>query len=284
MRISVCIATSGRGHLLEKCLESILSQHLNAGDHVQVLVPLAEAVAIQYSEVMAVYVPKGVHFFKIKSPCASAMRNAGLKKADGEILYFLDEDCSLPHPKHLANLRAYHNKHPHVTVIGGRYIDGEHVTRFGKAYNYVCNSWQDRMESTQKPFFVGGNLSIKLNLVTRHTAWGQGTQFGGEEVHYVESLAKKNQKYILVNGLDVFHHAQHNLRSFFSRAWLHGKNKYHHSRESFQTTLGDRDILFRRKGPWAAKGLAGLYIGCVQLSYLKESTEQKLRNRPHITT
>ena len=97
------------------------------------------------------------------------------------------------------------------------------------------------------------------------------------KLNLARKLYKKGYKAILVNGLDVYHHAQHDMKTFFSRAWLHGQNKYHINQENLANVFSDRNKFFARKSKWTYKSLAALYIGTTQVSYVRESVKMRMK-------
>lgn len=276
--LSLCISTSGRLPLLKQCLESVALQDFPLSN-LEILIPVEHSL-MESTHFECSHFDLPIQLLPMEGLTSSAARNLGLENAKGDLLYFLDDDCSFFSPQHLKNLVAYHERHSDVTVIGGRYSDGDSSTRWGRAYNLVCNSWQDRhiengLASTHSGF-VGGNLSLKLNRSSRNIRFGNVVEFGAEEIHYIYDLQTAGHKCLLVNGLTVHHNAQHNMKTFFSRAWLHGQNKYHLNRESVRKVFGDRKYLFDRRSRFSSKSLATLYIGCAQISWLTESTRRRL--------
>ncbi len=277
--ISICISSSSRFSLLKECLQSVIQQDF-PHNQMELLVATESKHIVQAQRLIhTLKVP--IQWLSIKNSTSSRNRNAGLENAKGSLLYFLDDDCSLPTKTHLKNLVAYHQRHPEVSLIGGRYSDGYKTTRWGKAYNLVCNSWQDRHHHSMTPTpvdgYVGGNLSLKLNKQTKVFRFGKVSEFGGEEAHYISQLQNSKHQCILVNGLTVHHNAQHDMKTFFSRAWLHGQNKNCFNQESVRKVFSDRNFLWDRRSHFISKSLATLYIGCAQISWLAESTKRRLK-------
>lgn len=276
--ISICISSSARLPLLSECLKSISTQDFPR-KQLEVFVALDPKFLVTAKKYFDNFdIP--FHWLPVENSSSSRNRNEGLQNAKEGLVYFLDEDCSLPTTSHLKNLLAYHQRHHEVSLIGGRYSNGELATRWGQAYNLVCNSWQDRYHqhslSLTSGGYVGGNLSIKLNHQTKNFRFGRGSEFGGEEAEYVSQLQANGHQCLLVNGLTVNHHAQHDMKTFFSRAWLHGQNKRHPNRDSMRKIFKDRKYLLNQHSHFTSKSLATLYIGCAQISWLTESTKQHL--------
>src|SRR5579859_4293302 len=68
----------------------------------------------------------------------SAQRNAGMKAAQGELVYFLDDD-SLVQPENLRHAAA-HFKDPNVQMVGGPNVCPPEAPRLEKVFALVLSS------------------------------------------------------------------------------------------------------------------------------------------------
>lgn len=269
--LDICISSAGNDVLLLECLSSLKAQSLplnsfrvfviTKNSNLPAAKNLIDFFQFQFATVI------GLNDFS-----AAKSRNWMINHSQSQLVYFLDEDCSLENPDHLKNLVAFHKIYPELTVIGGRYAHGALGTSWGEAYNFMCDSWLDQNlrlpASKNNTYFVGGNISLKLNTLSRQIQFDEELGFGGEDLKYIQKLREHGHKTWLTNGLTVQHHSQHTLKSFFSRAWLHGKVKKSIEPNSAFQTLRKGPHFFKKRGPLKSKGLAALYFGCVQASYL----------------
>ncbi len=82
---------------------------------------------------------------------ANAARNLGLSQARGKWIYFLDDDCTLINPDHLANLLSTCASRPEVSLFGGAYSTPESSSFLDRAYNLVSMLWLgSQIEAGQK--------------------------------------------------------------------------------------------------------------------------------------
>jgi hypothetical protein len=280
--LMIGICTSGRPELLFECLYSLQSQDLDLSK-VRVVVPLMAKDQQVLNARIADFHGLNIEVIKCNEYNASKLRNQLLHLCSDDLLYLLDEDCSLPKTTHLRDLFAYHKAFPKVQVIGGRYENGACTSYFGRAYNLVCDLWQDRndffSQSNRLKHLLGGNLSLKMSGKIKEFEFGEHSEFGGEELSYLKKLQLAGFQVMLVNGLNVSHNAQHGALSFFSRAWLHGANKYYLEKENFGSVFKDRGLFFSKPGAADEKVLAGAYLGVVQLAYFKEVFKQEWPSR-----
>lgn len=286
VKINIGISSSGRWELLEECLNSIKCQDFDL-QSVKVLLPLRRSEQQAFASRLADFPELKIEVFEVKSYQAVELRNRCIDlTSNGSLLYFLDEDCSLARDCHLKDLVAYHQAFPQVAVIGGRYKNSAMTSYLGKAYNLICDLWQDRSdlfsESAKLKHLLGGNLSIKVTRQTRRFYFDQNVSFGGEELAYVKRLQQGGIRVMLVNGLTVYHHASHDLQSFFARAWLHGSNKFYLEKESFGSVVKDRRLVIDKQAPLDKMAVASTYLGVMQLAYWNQSLQSEWKQKVNL--
>lgn len=279
LSLEVCISASGNDALLLECLSSLSQQSLCL-DELCVSVIASKAHVAEIKMLVEFFQFSFVRVIEIKKISAALSRNWGIKNSQASIVYFLDEDCSLKNPDHLKNLIAFHKIYPDTVIIGGRYVHGSLGTHWGQAYNYMCDTWQDQAVtenmSQQPNQFLGGNLSLKLTPETKKILFDEHLGFGGEDVKYVQDMISRGHKTWLTHGLTVMHHSQHTMKSFFSRAWLHGKVKKSTQSESLFQSLKKTTHLLKKPGNLSNKSRAALYFSTVQASYWSARSTQPL--------
>ncbi|MEO0337368.1 MAG: glycosyltransferase family A protein, partial [Pseudomonadota bacterium] len=272
--VMIGICSSGRPELLFECLHSLASQDFDLSQ-VRVVLPLTPHHQMQLTDRLNDFSGLTFEIVETEEYCAAKLRNLFLKMCKQELLYLIDEDCSFPKNTHLRDMVAYHKAFPKVEVIGGRYQNGHATSYFGRAYNLVCDLWQDRndffSQSDRLKHLLGGNMTLKMSRKMRNFKFGEHSDFGGEELSYLKQLQEAGIRIMLVNGLNVDHNAQHSAATFFSRAWLHGGNKYYLEKENFGSVFKDRTLFFTKASPADEKLFAGAYLGIMQLAYFKES-------------
>lgn len=90
--LSIIVPFYNGGNYLERCLYSLLNQGLNPDDHEVLFID--DGSTDDSLNLLAPYLKKYVHIqaFTQKNQGAGAARNHGIRKAQGEYLYFLDID------------------------------------------------------------------------------------------------------------------------------------------------------------------------------------------------
>ena len=166
-------------------------------------------------------------------------RNMGIRFARGDILYFLDDDCFLPHEQHLKNIFQAHEKHSEVAGIGGPYKIGENLRGMEKFYHESSELWLDTASQTdhQSSQLLGGNASYKSFVFDMGYYFDPTIVFGGSE----ESFNSSIKKYGLIRdkNLWVYHHPQLKGFAFIKKSFKQGvgafKNQSKNLEESFDS-------------------------------------------------
>lgn len=113
---SVIICTYNRHRLLDKCLKSVVSQKYNKQNYETVVVD--DGSTDKTNEICRRY--KNIRYFKQKNHGIAAARNFGVKKARGEIIVFIDDDC-IATKNWLKNLvGSFKKKKKNIAGIGGK--------------------------------------------------------------------------------------------------------------------------------------------------------------------
>lgn len=271
--ISVLISSGGRVNLLKSCLQSLLTQDYSQFE-VYLALPETRLAEID-QELQKFFFSRGktfysnCHIIPTSNLNVATGRNWALKNCPGDILLFLDEDVSLPDTDYLKRLATYHQRLPKIELLGGYYLTPDDCSAAGKAYNQVARMWIEKHRNphavgTYNDLLVAGALSLKLTRETRKILFPIKDSFGGEEEVYLSQHWKAGHSSRLIDGLSLKHHAQHNLITFFSRAWLHGENK----RGALKLTPRDIQYALTYSGHGTERLMVYSYLACTRLSNL----------------
>lgn len=164
----------------------------------------------------------------------SAQRNAALKAARGEFIYFLDDD-SVPAP---GNLRRALNQfqHPEVQMVGGPNICPADATPLEQVFAMVLGCWLAFGPSRARYVPVGGLRStsekelILCNLVARRDTL---LELGGfnealypnEENALMDEVQKRGGKLMYDPELIVQRHPRATLKAFAKMLLTYGRGR-----------------------------------------------------------
>ncbi len=272
-QLSVIISSSGRWPLLDGLLKSLYQQNLKRENwDLYIIHPEShqpdDKILQKASYLNAQWIPS----HKLN---AALQRNLGLQKSQSPIVYFLDEDCELPHEQHLQELLNTFEQYPKVHVLGGSYRNHVNCSEFGRAYNTVCRLWQRRRienagtEIGTTPL-LGGNLAYRRQNIDLQ--FDEKLGFGAEDLAFAKMAEQAGLSTLLSDELYVYHNAQHDKQGFFARAKLHGKARSKmqtdHSPSSLWT---DVRVFTTTPAPWPDKYRAGLFFLTMRLQELKSN-------------
>lgn len=183
--------------------------------------------ALDYpSEKLEIIVARG------KQP--SAQRNAGMKAASGELIYFLDDD-SVPAPDNL-RLAVRHFERANVKMVGGPNVCPADAPWLEKVFALVLGSWLGFFTSRARYITVGTVREtsekelILCNLVARRQVM---LDLGGfnealypnEENALMDELQKTGGKLIYDPQFVVTRRPRSNLKAFCKMLMTYGRGR-----------------------------------------------------------
>lgn len=235
MNISIVIPTYDRALRLVQLLESIRklnSQGLkyetivvcNSRGELDNLLPLS----YQYADIA------------MKVDCVGRLsvngaRNLGIKKAQGNIILLVDDDCLFVDPDYLHKIIKQHTNYKEAVAIGGSYGVLSEASPVDKAYNVISRVWQSHTSfgSYQSTRLVGGNVSYKKQLLDKsELLFNESISFGGTEAEFHQKLAQKGYKTLCLSSLQVIHQTCLDEEAFVEKAALQGQGQYLYNIES----------------------------------------------------
>ncbi len=193
----------------------------------------AEVKAVPASRALD-YPPDKLQILIARGRQPSAQRNAGMKAACGELIYFLDDD-SLPQPQNLRRA-VPHFERPEVKMVGGPNFCPESAPGLEKSFAMVLGSWLAFGPSRARYTRVGQVREtsekelILCNLVARRATL---LELGGfnealypnEENALMDELQKRGGKLIYDPQLEVTRRPRSTLRSFARMLMTYGRGR-----------------------------------------------------------
>jgi glycosyltransferase involved in cell wall biosynthesis len=231
--VSIIIPTLGHVENLKRLLLSIDRQTVNFSE-IEVLLIANGQTAEEFQNLknnLSQNRDYAVSFFHLESKGVSAARNLGLQKAQGSILYFLDDDCEL----HLRNTLGYHidqhRQHPELLALGGGYLLPSRAGLFDEIYNHIQMSWfvkgQSEDEGQLKPcqYLLGGNFSAKRQLLIQHQIrFNDAIAYGGSESALFKQAALIGLP-LCACSVEVTHHTEETAGSIRRKVYKQGRGQ-----------------------------------------------------------
>jgi len=234
MRISICVCTYNRAHILPYCLKSLINLKVPAGCEAEILIvdnnsnDNTKAVVDRHSWCS----PIAIVYFHEPQQGISAARNRATKEARGDYIGFLDDECVV-RPDWLEIIVADIDEFAPF-IIGGPYIGAVlpgpvpkwFKVEYGNAY-FIANNFE---RGYQKGFTASaGNMvfhrSICETLEFDQNLGPKGDEIKfGEETFFQERFLNENEgtmvfyephievvHYILPQKLSLSYHARRQM-------------------------------------------------------------------------
>ncbi|MFN0059677.1 MAG: glycosyltransferase family 2 protein [Planctomycetota bacterium] len=229
MKLSVVIPTRERPDAVLAAVRSCLDQTL-APDAYEIIVvanPPSPAIEALLAELARGGGRVAVRYLPCPRLGANAARNVGLVAAHGELLYFIDDDCTLRTREQLAHAVALHAAAPATLGLGGIYLSAPRrgwITRF---YNAMTELWLRRNATSDggQLVLLGGNAVYKRALVSAGHRFAEELTYGGTETEFNHRLVAAGARLELRDELAVVHHFDCRWRALWWRAWRQGAGK-----------------------------------------------------------
>jgi glycosyltransferase involved in cell wall biosynthesis len=160
---------------------------------------------------------------------ANSARNTGARQAQGDFIYYLDDDCRLLTKDHLTQVISTCEAHPHIVAIGGLYLTSPQANRWERAYNQMANAWclSHHLKKKQSSVLLGGNICLRKMIFIKGFSFNEDILYGGTETDFFYRLRQADYSLALEPALSVEHQPSIHSASFWSRAWRQGTGKVH---------------------------------------------------------
>jgi glycosyltransferase involved in cell wall biosynthesis len=149
-------------------------------------------------------------------------RNRGIEEAQGDLLFFFDDDCIVLNESHFVAHENLHALNTEVVAWGGYYKNLGH-TEIDEAYNKIQNRWLDMClnpENGNHFSLLGGNFSFKRSAVTE--LFDPEILYGGAETDFFFRMNRKGYQFKFTE-MSVGHAPNLTLKKFITKAQLQAR-------------------------------------------------------------
>lgn len=221
--ISVIVPSYEATGTIVACLESLLAQE--TGEEFEVLVVNSSAdrtvalIQARFPTVQAFQLPARAF--------AGTARNTGVEHSKGELLTFIDSDCTAP-PDWLERIAGRHREGHQA--LGGAIVDGSPT---------LCSRAEYPLETIE---FAPGNAMRGVGFVSSANCAFSRQVFveqdgfpeirAGEDMVFCHRLAAAGETLLFDPGIQVSHHNPVGFRAFVRKQLMHGEHSYRVRREA----------------------------------------------------
>lgn len=233
--LSVILPTYNRCSSLQRTLSSLFAQTLPS-DRYEIIV-VDDGSTDGTRDCMACYPQVTFILQDHRGPAAARNRGAGV--AAGEILVFIDDDCTAP-ADWLQRLRDYFTQTDRA-VCGGKTINAAANRYLSGVHQFIIDYWQAAVNHGHgKDLFLTSN-----NLAVRRSVFDEAHGFdekilhaGAEDRRLVQAIRENGRRVDYLADLVMYHHHELTLKRFV-------RQQLHYGRGSF--------FLYQQAAPSAAK-------------------------------
>lgn len=230
--LSIIIAAGNRQRLLKKCLNSIKKSNL-PGKYEIIIVTSSNNSFIKEENnslllnIKLIFTPDNL---------AGSKRNKAIRMAEGDILYFLDDDVTVSNDIFVNAMNIF-NQNPGISVIGGPNITPDDDTLFQKASGYFLESifgtfvMRNRYRVLNREIIADEKSLILCNLAVRKKVFDkENICFNdnvscNEENILLQELSKRRHKMLYSPKLIVYHTRRKGLFGFCSQIAKYGRGR-----------------------------------------------------------
>ncbi len=221
--ISVIIPTYNRDDILKKCLLSLHEQDYPKNKYEVIIV--SDGFSSKVTEMINSLKKDHKNLIHIqqshKGPAAA--RNLGIKKAQGEIISFIDDDCAAD-KSWLKLIAETHRDNPDVPVVGGyTFTLTEKVHVLVSQFLSTCSIETNIDEKKELIFFPTCNVSFKRWILDKYNFNEEFPFAGGEDLEFFWRLFKDGYNFVWDKNIKTTHHRDSKFSSFVKQAYIYGR-------------------------------------------------------------
>ncbi|MBU0761970.1 MAG: glycosyltransferase [Candidatus Altiarchaeota archaeon] len=234
-KLSVVVATHNRQAQLKRCIDSVYSSDFNQNYEVIVVVNGECKKSIKLLRELS-RSRKNLIYYKIEKTTLGATRNHGISKAQGDILYFIDDDVIVPQDN-LSKVVGLFSKHADVDVLGGPNISPIESSRFQRYSGYVLQTYFGaanmryrygsfgKNTPADERMLILCNLAIRADSLKKSKVRFDSDVVRNEENILLQHMTEKGHKMIYMPDLIMYHDRRKNIYGFASQLFMYGRGR-----------------------------------------------------------
>jgi glycosyltransferase involved in cell wall biosynthesis len=228
--ISVIIPTYNRPLALRRCIASLAQQEYPPESFEVVVVD--DGSDPPPAENLSGELPGHIQVSLLREPHrgVAAARAAGIARARGRILAFLDDDCTVP-PDYLGAIARVFETHPETQVVQVSLHNPEPGNIYGRAWKFT---WDENLEANLvatpggrlKCGNLGGVMVARRDVFTE-VAFEATLDRAREDADLLYQLRLRDIPVYYESQVRVFHHCRETLGSYLAQYFGYGRGEFH---------------------------------------------------------
>ena len=221
--ISIIVPVYNRAGEIEEFLSSFSDQDSKTGFEIIIV---DDGSTDELQEVLDSYAAKlKIRYFYQQNQGPGAARNRGMSEAAGELMVFIDSDCTVP-PNYISQLQTALSE-DNFDAFGGPDTQRDDFPPFLKAVNYSMTSFigtgGTRGSAKAKVAkYYPRSFNMGIRRVVYEKIGGMNDLRHGQDMEFSNRIYKAGFRVIFLPDLKVFHKRRTNLRRFFKQIFNWG--------------------------------------------------------------
>lgn len=226
MEISIIIPSRRRPEMLRECLAALTKQRVKIGE----ILVVENDRSRHYGQLVREFPQLPIRWLQQKLKGKSKTRNLGIKKARGEVLVFLDDDCE-PAADWLKHLKMAMEKQKVEVVLGESKEKKRSLLM--EAYGFQYNEFflAKRINFTTGEVSLGGalnsrNFAVKKSFLIKNDIWfdERYDRFGfAEDTDFGEQIMRKGGRMYYEKRAEVSHKDEEFLGPLLKKKFRNGR-------------------------------------------------------------
>ena len=224
--LSIIIPAYNRKEALKRCLLSLDGQNYPKDKYEIIVVDDGSSGATM--ETLESFTARmgNLRYIQQYHKGPASARNLGVKKANGEIIGFTDDDCILD-KDWIRLMVEFHKKNPEITTVGGlTEVPGKKTSTMvaqSLSNGAILVALNGKKEII---FFPTCNVTFKKRIFGEHKFNEKFPLPGGEDLEFFWRLFKDGHRFIWNKKIQVMHYRNAALSSFIKQAYIYGRGNF----------------------------------------------------------
>ncbi|KXB07004.1 hypothetical protein AKJ52_01170 [candidate division MSBL1 archaeon SCGC-AAA382C18] len=249
MFVSIVIPTYNRRNLLKLCLRSLVQQSYPEKRYeILVIDDGSTDGTLKLLRKLEKKIPN-LFFYRGKGNGPGSARNIGIRKSEGEIVFFTDDDCELP-KNWIERFVDFYREHPGVGGVGG-YLEADdkiiksnifaEYESYMSRLNYGLGETQEYIGGFETPAGGTGNMSYKREVLKEVGGFDESFPVASGEDADLKMRIILNGHNIAYLPVKAIHHREYSLKDFICQNFARSVGEVFFKKKWEKTLRANKD-------------------------------------------
>ncbi|MFQ5646872.1 MAG: glycosyltransferase [bacterium] len=222
-RYSVIIPAYDSENTIADCLESLMAQDLDEPFEILVV----NSSSDETPRIIKERFPRVTLLQRERRTDQGKARNLALEQAAGEIIFFLDADCTVE-PDWMRRMRDRHEEYGELLGVGGPVLNADLDNSIGWAGYLIEFGHLFPQGELRETWHLGaGNVSYKRSFFDRGFRFPEELRFAQEDIMFNWHLKNQGIRFLFDPRITVVHHHRTDWPSFLRHQYKLARGTVH---------------------------------------------------------